>query len=245
MKKNFKRITSFVLSAMMLGGASSIMTNAASTTIESVTEGSNTAGPYLVKGYSTGGGKSYYIDVYFDNAAIYCYNKGVYDPTDSKYYVTEGQNIDNKYLEKGKSFTGAEGEKKIEVTGSGAWFGFDGTQNLITVVNRSNAAVDCKVTSAANAGTAAIAVYEENSAQWYTSVGLTQYTDETSTEWVYSDFNTGGAFETKLTDAAGTGSKVARAAHPFGTSSTALTSEDVVDMAAAGKIGRASCRERV
>lgn len=222
MKRKMKKITSFALSAMMAaGGMSSLITNAAPNgTITDVT--TNNTQSATIKGYTIGGEgyPVYSIDVYFDAAAKYCYNKGTYNSADQKYYVNENPTIGSPEL--GTTFTGGKIDLGTDGT-SGKWLGFDGTQNLITVVNKSNAAVNCGVsdeTNKTNSGSAAITVYNDTTTsanEWYSTVGLTA-TGGTGADsaWQYIDFNTDGAFETALTAAD-------RTAKPFGINHTAVS----------------------
>ena len=176
-----------------------------------------------IRGYQTELLNTYAIDVYFDATAVYCYNRGEYNPTTEKYEVKQGTEKYNNYAEKGITATGAVGSEVYDVTRtddngtdgkgnkfSGRWFGFDGTQNLIVVVNRSTAGVKCKTTSSVNsdifkgneAGNQGAIELFKGTGDWYTQIGLKANSDATdgndgSTAWKLADF-TGNTFTNAL-----------------------------------------------
>lgn len=212
--------SSNVASVVKRGDSGETITNTVDMTLaEDADLGVNNANEQI-KGYQTDLLNTYAIDVYFDDSAVYCYNRGTYNPDTAKYEVEQGD-TDSKsdnYAEKDFSATKVNEKNIYDVTLdaekklSGKWFGFDGSQNLIVIVNRSNAGIKCKTTSSVDdnvfdtaTSNAKISLFkgEVKGNDWYTSIGLKANSDATSdtdgaTAWKLSDFSEGGIFEDKL-----------------------------------------------
>lgn len=206
--------SSNVASVVKRGDSGETITNTVDMTLaEDADLGVNNANNQI-KGYQTELLNTYAIDVIFKDDAVYCYNRGTYNPETEKYEVKQGgetNTVDN-YAEKGITANGGvydvtRSDDANDDNGnkySGKWFGFDGSQNLIVIVNRSNAGIKCKTTSSVDenifkgsddTNKGAIELFAGSGATWYEKIGLTQQNG--SEDWKLSDFK-GSAFTDKL-----------------------------------------------
>lgn len=97
-----------------------------------------------IKGYSAGGATVYNVEFYWTKDMTFVYDRGKYNPSSGKIESTIPDTSENGGI------TSGQVEKEGSPGEINKWYGFDGLNNRVIVLNKSNADISAKFSSSSD-----------------------------------------------------------------------------------------------